>query len=75
MASSACLAGPQARPAAFRPQTAPPLMPPCPVKPQRINIDGSLMEEEKERFSRTELLIGENGLKKLKNAHVAVIGL
>ena len=75
MASSACLAGPAARLAAFRPQTAPPLTPPCPVKQQRINIDGSLMEEEKERFSRTELLIGENGLEKLKNVHVAVVGL
>lgn len=33
------------------------------------------MEKKDERFSRTELLLGQSGLQKLKNAHVAVVGL
>lgn len=33
------------------------------------------MEKEEERFSRTEMLIGSDGLEKLKNTHVAVVGL
>ncbi|MBE6598150.1 MAG: tRNA threonylcarbamoyladenosine dehydratase, partial [Ruminococcaceae bacterium] len=29
---------------------------------------------EKERFSRTEMLLGEEGMARLKAAHVAVFG-